>query len=187
MSIRADVTAFRRESETGTGTHTDAPTGSPLPAEVLSQSRVNSGALSSTSAVDAVSSHSEIRSHFVSPFSGPPTQSRGTRASFLSRAKWRGTVVSVSEETFTAQLEPLVGSEGRVDADLYFEDLTPADRPLVVPGARFYWTIGYLDGESGQRLKSDILRFQRTPPPSASELREADRQAEALLRVLDSE
>ena len=75
--------------------------------------------------------------------------------------QWEGRVDVVSEEDFTAVLRdrhhPSISPEEVV---LSMEDVDPADHPLVMPGAIFYWTIGYREIPR-PREKFSRIRFRR--------------------------
>jgi len=84
--------------------------------------------------------------------------------------KWEGSVISVSGDTFKATLSPLVGDGAVQEAEIYIEDITPDERPLIEPGAVFYWSIGYLTRPSGRRRES-VIRFRRLPTWTSNEVR----------------
>jgi hypothetical protein len=89
---------------------------------------------------------------------GPSTQPR-----FIALQKWEGRVVARTKFTFEAVVVALRGvpTEELVEFDL--EELTPDDVPMVVPGAIFYWSIGYREERSGERSRSSVIRFRRLP------------------------
>ncbi len=58
------------------------------------------------------------------------------------------------------------------------------DRPLIKPGATFFWTIGYETRRSGRKVSS-VIRFRRLPRWSAFELARAQKKAEEFEYVLN--
>lgn len=105
------------------------------------------------------------------------------RERFLVLQKWEGTVTSVFGDGFTAVMRDLT-DPGRPDEEmtLPIEEVADPDRPLMVPGAVFYWAIGYRIDLSGRRERVSGLRFRRLPVWTASDLREVRRKADELAR-----
>lgn len=103
---------------------------------------------------------------------------------FAALQKWEGSVLSVSSGSFTARL---VDQNGGVDeeAEISLEEISPQDRPLVEPGAVFYWHIGYIDLVSGQRRRASEIRFRRLPVWSREDIEKARRKAEQIGSSLD--
>jgi hypothetical protein len=91
-----------------------------------------------------------------------PSPSR-PQARFEALQKWEGRVLDVTDSTFTAiVVDGMVsGVEEEVEFDL--DEVTPGDLDLVVPGAVFYWSIGYRAEPSGERSRSSVLVFRRLP------------------------
>lgn len=113
----------------------------------------------------------------VAPFAAPASR-------FELLRQWEGTVVEVEVDSFTVTLQELTDrSAPAEDAQLWLEDVSPGDRPLVVPGAVFYWSIGYEDTPRGRERKS-ILRFRRLPGWSARALAAAKARAAQLSDAL---
>ncbi len=110
--------------------------------------------------------------------SAPPRHQRrpppgGPREHFDIKGKWHGHVVSVGDETFTAIIEDVLEQSPVEEVEIYLEEISPDDRPLVVPGAHFYWTVGYLDGIGAPRRRTSIITMQRLPGWTEDDLREA--------------
>ncbi|MFC1926026.1 hypothetical protein ACFLW2_04960 [Chloroflexota bacterium] len=117
----------------------------------------------------------------------PPPQPIGYER-FQAIQKWEGQVISVGEETFNAQLAPLIGEkDAQQEAELYIVDIDPSDHFLIKPGAIFYWSIGYLDGRPSGRIKASILRFRRLPAWDANELKRAKLKSSRLEDLLNVE
>lgn len=119
-------------------------------------------------------------------FSLPPLQTI-VQEYFQAIQKWEGQVTSVGEDSFYAQIRPIVG-EGTAEqvAEIYIDDVAESDRPLIELGAIFYWSIGYLDRPSG-RLRASILRFRRLPSWTELELKHAEVTTRELRELLDVE
>lgn len=111
---------------------------------------------------------------------------------FAAVYQWEGVVEEVNGGGgFRARLLPFEGGKAnsaRVEyADFDYEDLADdSDHELVVEGAVFYWTIGKSRNAAGTITNTSLVRFRRLPPPTASQMRQAAREAEALLNDLGS-
>lgn len=82
---------------------------------------------------------------------------------FISLQSWEGVVEEVFSTYFTALVvEPT--STVEEFAEIAMEEISPADRELLEPGARFYWSIGYQQNRFGQRTRSSVVRFRRVAP-----------------------
>jgi hypothetical protein len=85
---------------------------------------------------------------------------------FIVMEYWEGVVDEIFDTYFRAHILSLTTPEGDEVAEVYRTEVSPADEPLLRPGAVFYWTIGYEDAPSGQRKRQSFLRFRRLPPIS---------------------
>ncbi|MER8013329.1 hypothetical protein [Streptomyces griseoluteus] len=79
---------------------------------------------------------------------------------------WEGVVEEVFSTYFLAQLASQTMPEVHEWAEIRIEEVSPADLELLREGAIFYWSIGYRDLPSGQRVRASIIRFRRLPPLS---------------------
>jgi hypothetical protein len=77
--------------------------------------------------------------------------------------KWEGRVLDRSSTSFLAVLTDMTNAGVEEQAEFDLEELSPDDLDLVVPGAVFYWNIGYRDDPSGERTRASIIRFRRLP------------------------
>jgi hypothetical protein len=85
--------------------------------------------------------------------------------------QWEGTVVEVARDGFRARLAELRAEQREEEyADFSFESVSEDDRVLVVPGAIFYWFVGYRTENSGQRNTWSTVRFRRLPRWTKREL-----------------
>ena len=108
----------------------------------------------------------------------PPRHQRlshpaGPREHFDIKGKWQGHVVSVGEATFTAIIKDVLEQSPDEEVEIYLEEISHDDRLLVVPGAHFYWTVGYLDRIGAPRRRTSIITMQRLPGWTEDDLREA--------------
>ncbi|MDS4040444.1 MAG: hypothetical protein RKP20_04630 [Candidatus Competibacter sp.] len=106
-----------------------------------------------------------------------------TQSKFTALQKWEGFVLEVSEENFTARLVDLKNKGIEEEAEIYITEVTEEDRPLLKPGAIFYWSIGYLDHYSGQRFNTGMIRFRRLPGFSRQEIDLARKKAQEIRRL----
>lgn len=113
--------------------------------------------------------------------------------SFVPEYQWEGTVERVEGDRFFCRIVALQeGSEAQAttleQTEFSFDDLSSeSDVLLVKSGAVFYWTIGRSRNAAGTISKRSLLRFRRLPPLTELEVRESEREAEALLRALSGE
>lgn len=92
--------------------------------------------------------------------------------------RWEGYVEAVTGSGFGALLISLAeGSRDDERTEIDFDEVSAFDRPLIVPGAVFYWSLGYRVRPSGQREGLSVIRFRRLPTWTADELRVAARAA----------
>jgi hypothetical protein len=100
--------------------------------------------------------------------------------------EWEGVVLEVSVEGFLARISDASGDHEDEEVELSSEEVSEIDRPLVEPGAIFYWTIGYRQRlPIGTRERVSRLRFRRLPAWTKRELEEARDRAAELARELD--
>lgn len=124
------------------------------------------------------------RERVVPPVLAP----RDARDAHLFRRlqQWEGVVLRVGEDgSFLARLTDQTSSGDLEEAEFDSDDVPPADRDLLQPGAVFYWTIGYVDSAGGQRSRSSMLRFRRLPVWSAEELSAAIERAQSTAELID--
>jgi hypothetical protein len=114
----------------------------------------------------------------------PVVQPSGS--AFLLLQQWEGTVMNAEALEFVANLRDLTDASRPEEAAAFPLDEVPEpDRPLVVPGAVFYWTIGYETAPTGTRKTVSMLRFRRLPAWSRSELRRLKVEAATFRKVLE--
>ena len=77
-----------------------------------------------------------------------------------SLQRWKGYVVEVNDETFSAKLEDLSNEGTHEIGSFEIDEVHPDDRSLIEKGAIFYWSIVY-EMDRGQVIKGSKIRFQR--------------------------
>ena len=117
----------------------------------------------------------------VRPVVIPRLPSESRLGVFLALQRWEGVVLDVGQETFTARLADRTSpSREEEEVEIPLDEVSRSDLNLLSPGAIFYWSIGYLDRPSGQRLRESVIRFRRLPAWSRHELDVARRRAKEL-------
>ena len=93
---------------------------------------------------------------------------------FETLQQWEGTVTDVSDDQFVAILRSLSGdiTDKRVTIDC--EEVSAPDQQLVLPGAVFYWTIGYRIEFHGQKSSISTIKFRRLPNWTRREIQRLD-------------
>jgi len=96
------------------------------------------------------------------------------------RQLWEGTVIEVHDKAFVAVLTDKTRL-GTPDEQASFEfessELSEDDRPLVAPGAVFYWMMGTEQRLSGQVRSISTVEFSRLPMWTQSSLSSASEKA----------
>jgi len=115
----------------------------------------------------------------------PEPKASPVREFFTALQKWECYVLAVKGDTFLARLHPLLGEGLDQEAEIYLEEVSEEDRPLIQLGAVFYWSIGYLERPSG-RLRSSVIKFRRLPTWTNHDLGEAKKEIGRLRGLFDS-
>jgi hypothetical protein len=103
---------------------------------------------------------------------------------FNSLQAWEGIVIEVMVDSFLARLIDLTNTGVDEEAEFSMNDISDDDKPLVKPGAIFYWDIGYHTSYSGQRTRSSLIRFRRLPAWTQQEIEAAEREADRIGKAL---
>ncbi len=128
------------------------------------------------------SSNADMGARVPEPVRVPTLTQAPHRFEILQR--WEGVVESASEDEFEAEISDLTDpSRPNEVATFRMDDVSFDDRALVVPGAAFYWCIGYFISEGGQRSRSSMIRFRRLPLWTQPQLRALRRKGEAIGRA----
>jgi hypothetical protein len=115
----------------------------------------------------------------------PSVMKTEVQATFKSTKKWEGMIVDIMDDSFSARL---VGDDTSQDDEyttFTFEEIDPADHELIVPGAIFYWNIGYTINSVGTKTRDSIIIFRRSPRWSPSDRREIVEDSKKILRCFD--
>ncbi len=108
------------------------------------------------------------------------------RHPFSLLQQWEGVVsTSPKDGEFAATLRDLTHPAlVEEQATFFLEQVPLPDRGLVLPGAVFYWSIGYEDTATGTRRTISVLRFRRLPAWTRGDMRRLAHQVEKLKRLL---
>lgn len=113
-----------------------------------------------------------------------PQVSTPPRDNFVTLQKWEGVVMDVTKDSFIARLYDLDKKSSDEEAEFPCEEISEEDRELIMPGAIFYWNIGYHDSWCGQRRRSSVIRFRRLPAWRAEEIEASKREAERIKNTI---
>lgn len=95
--------------------------------------------------------------------------------------KWIGTVTDVRDTSFYASLADAREPEKDLEiVELSKREVPEADAALLVPGAVFYWSIGYAKTPGGTVSRNYELRFRREPLWSEAAVENIKREAGVL-------
>jgi hypothetical protein len=99
--------------------------------------------------------------------------------------EWEGQVQEVRDHYFLARLTDLTArdTEETEEAELPISDIVEGDRDLLLPGAVFRLLIAY-KYENGEKSRFTRITIRRLPMWTDAEIKEADREAEALHAAL---
>lgn len=98
--------------------------------------------------------------------------------------KWEGMVLEVLDTSFVARLVDLTQTGPDEEAEFLLDAISAEDRPLVRPGAIFYWNIGYHTSYSGQWVRASIMSFRWLPVWTQAEIEAAKREAGRLGKAI---
>jgi hypothetical protein len=90
---------------------------------------------------------------------------------FVALQQWEGTVLDVRGTEFSASLRDLTNARfPEEQATFHIDEISYDDRDLLVPGAVFYWSIGYETSHTGQVSKASKIFLQRLPRWTRSDI-----------------
>jgi hypothetical protein len=104
---------------------------------------------------------------------------------FHALQQWEGVVDGVNDGSFVARLVDRTAGEPDEEAEFDLAEVPAGDRDLVVPGAVFYWSVGYRTSATGTRLRASIMSFRRLPAWTEAEKGQARERAEEIAKALD--
>lgn len=115
-----------------------------------------------------------------------PPSSLSRLIGFVTEQRWQGYVTSVEGDKFFAVVydtSPEYKDEVE-EVELEREEVADLMRPLIVPGAVFFWDIGFQVEPSGQRLRQSIISFPMIPVHTQEDIRQARARAKARFQAL---
>jgi hypothetical protein len=94
---------------------------------------------------------------------------------FITEQRWQGYVTAVQDHTFLAIVhdESPDYSDEIEEVEFDREDVAELMRPLIRPGAVFFWDIGFQVEPSGQRTRQSILSFPMIPVHTQERINQA--------------
>ncbi|MGE6331788.1 hypothetical protein [Stenotrophomonas sp. NPDC077659] len=107
-------------------------------------------------------------------------------ATAVSIQAWEGVVEDVLEDerkVYVKLIDKTDRSAGDSFAYVPLDQFDPEDADLIVPGAIFYWYVGYETKPSG-RTRSSMIRFRRVPAWTANDLKRTEAEADELFKSL---
>ena len=106
------------------------------------------------------------------------------RHRFKVLQQFEGTVLEISKDECRAHIRDLAKPGFVEEITFSIEEISESDRDIAVPGAVFYWDIGYQDRIDGQRLRVSAIRFRRIPMWKEKDLISSRSEAESLSECL---
>ncbi|WP_373507632.1 hypothetical protein [Thiocapsa sp.] len=131
--------------------------------------------------VTAVSSNGKALSfHRAAGSSSPLT-------GLVTDQEFEGMVLSVAPKCdyFIARLADLTVHGPEEEAEIAFEEISPDDHPLIVPGALFTWNIGRMAKRNGQVTRVSEIRFRRAFRFTPNAIAKAEQKAVEMWELLN--
>ncbi|MBS0262359.1 MAG: hypothetical protein JSS02_10450 [Planctomycetes bacterium] len=95
--------------------------------------------------------------------------------------QWECVVLAVHGDTVECEMHDLTDSSRAVEwSEIFLDEFSLFDRPLLVEGAVFYWSIGREESKTGTIRRYSELRVRRMPPLSKTRLHELAQEAAEL-------
>lgn len=100
--------------------------------------------------------------------------------------QWEGVVTDITESTFCANLIDLTDPSNPEEmVELSLDEISWADKEILVAGSIFYWTISHAWSPGGQKSRVSEIRLQRTPRWSKNTLARLQEQAQSYMKDLN--
>ncbi|MCR9293908.1 MAG: hypothetical protein NXI32_14375 [bacterium] len=100
----------------------------------------------------------------------------GHRVKMLQQ--WECIIQSVDDECVCCEMHDLTDESQPVEyAEIFIQEFSEYDRPLLAEGTAFYWSIGHVRRSNGQIIRNSEIRVRRMPKLNRSQ------QAEISTRV----
>jgi hypothetical protein len=105
---------------------------------------------------------------------------------FVTEQRWHGYVSSIEGDTFNAVVFDTEPSEGDEPETVEFrcDEVNELMRPLIAPGAIFFWDIGFQVDPGGQRLRQSTISFPMIPAVTKQQRDEAIASARSRFKEL---
>lgn len=98
--------------------------------------------------------------------------------------QWEGVVTDVTNDSFFADLQDLSDSSQPLEVvEIPLEEVPEDDRPLLVEGAVFYWSIGHETSAGGQLRRMSEIRLRRMPRWTKRDIQKVTKRAEELFEL----
>ena len=127
----------------------------------------------------------------IAPRASPAVVVQSARAilrqKFTPLSKREGVVLEIRGDEFDARLIDLNDQDEDLEATFAIDEISRDDLPLAIPGAVFYWNIGYFDDPVGRRTRISELRFRRLPVEREQDFVQSALRAEQIRRELGLE
>ena len=99
--------------------------------------------------------------------------------------QWECVVLAVQADCIECEMHDLADVSRSFEyAEIYIEEFSDFDRPLLQEGAVFYWSIGHRASRSGQVRRYSELRVRRLPSLTRSQRQEITQKAAHLNELL---
>jgi len=109
----------------------------------------------------------------------PPASNR--LIGFVTEQRWQGYVTAVQDQTFQGVVYDTSPEYSNEIEEVEFDrkDVAELMRPLIRPGAVFFWDIGFQVEPSGQRMRQSIVSFPMIPVHTEEQIGQARARAKA--------
>lgn len=98
--------------------------------------------------------------------------------------QWEGVVTDITDDSFFAELQDLADECQPIEiVEIPIDEVPEDDRPLLVCGGIFYWSIGYETSAGGQLRRMSEIRLRRTPRWTKRAIQRVKKRAEDLIEL----
>ena len=98
--------------------------------------------------------------------------------------QWEGVVTDVTNDSFFADLQDLSDSSHPLEVvEIPIDEVSEDDRPLLVEGAVFYWSIGHETSAGGTLRRMSEIRMRRMPRWTKRDIQNVAKRAEELFEL----
>lgn len=101
--------------------------------------------------------------------------------------QWECVITNVEGDCVECEMHDLRNTRQPVElAEVYIDEFSDFDKPLLQEGAVFYWSVGHSTSTSGQLQRYSELRVRRMPRLSKAQKKEIAQEAEHLHELLNA-